>query len=328
MVILEIAVMSYAVTLWQKGLITIGDFVLLQTYLLSMIMRLWNFGRIIRRYYENMAEAEEMTEILVAEHEIQDIKMAKKLKLTNGQVRFEKVNFNYNQTRKIISNFDLTIKAKEKVAIIGSSGSGKSTLVNLLLRNHELSSGNIFIDDQKINRVTQESLWKNIALVNQDSILFHRSLQENIGYGQIKASNAEIIKAAKLAHANDFINNFPEKYQTYVGERGVKLSGGERQRVAIARAILKDAPILVLDEATSSLDSESEGLIQDALINLMKNKTVIVIAHRLSTIMKMDRILVLDQGQIAEQGTHKELIKKSNGLYKRLWEKQIGGFIS
>jgi ATP-binding cassette subfamily B protein len=165
-------------------------------------------------------------------------------------------------------------------------------------------------------------------LVNQDPILFHRTLKENIRYGQPRATDLEIKKAAKLAHADKFINDFPEAYQTYVGERGVKLSGGERQRVAIARSILKNSPILILDEATSSLDSESEEMIQDALANLMKDKTVIVVAHRLSTIMKMDRILVLDKGNIVEQGTHQVLIKKSGGLYKRLWEKQVGGFIA
>ncbi len=327
MILLEIGVMYYAILLWQKNILTIGDFVLLQSYLLNIIMRLWNFGRLVRKYYENMANAEEMTEILVAEHEIKDAKNAKTLKIIKGEIDWQEVNFNYNQTRHIIKNFNLKIKAKEKIALVGPSGSGKSTLINLLLRNYELASGNILIDEQKINKITQESLWQNISFVNQDPVLFHRTLQENIAYGKPEASFEEVVKAAKLAYADDFINSFSEKYQTFVGERGVKLSGGERQRVAIARAILKNAPILVLDEATSSLDSESEELIQAALANLMKNKTVIVIAHRLSTIMKMDRIVVLNQGQIVEQGTHKELTNKNGGLYKKLWEKQVGGFI-
>ncbi|MBT4849939.1 ABC transporter ATP-binding protein [Candidatus Parcubacteria bacterium] len=328
MMVLEIGIMYYAISLWQKGIISVGEFVLIQTYLITIMMRLWNFGRIIRKYYEAMAEAEEMTEILEQPHEIQDVKTAKVLKVKGGQIEFKKVSFAYNKTRKIISNFNLNIKAKEKIALIGPSGSGKSTLINLLLRNYDIDGGKILIDDQRIIGVTQDSLWKNISLVNQDPILFHRTLKENIRYGQPRATDLEIKKAAKLAHADKFINDFPEAYQTYVGERGVKLSGGERQRVAIARSILKNSPILILDEATSSLDSESEEMIQDALANLMKDKTVIVVAHRLSTIMKMDRILVLDKGNIVEQGTHQVLIKKSGGLYKRLWEKQVGGFIA
>ncbi|PIS04772.1 MAG: hypothetical protein COT81_04460, partial [Candidatus Buchananbacteria bacterium CG10_big_fil_rev_8_21_14_0_10_42_9] len=209
----------------------------------------------------------------------------------------------------------------------GHSGAGKSTIVNLLLRNHDLGHGNIKIDNQNIQSVTLESLWQNIGLVSQDPILFHRTLRENIRYGKPKATDGEVERAAKLAHSHEFIMEMPEGYDTYVGERGVKLSGGERQRIAIARAILKNAPILVLDEATSSLDSESEHLIQEALQVLMKNKTVIVIAHRLSTIMKMDRIVVLQEGQIIEQGSHQQLIRKKKGVYKALWERQVGGFI-
>lgn len=328
MMLLEIGVMYYAISLWQKEIINIGEFVLIQTYLITIMMRLWNFGRIIRKYYESMAEAEEMTEILETPHEIQDVKNAKTLKVVDGQIEFKEVNFSYHKTRKIISNLNLNIKAKEKIALIGPSGSGKSTVINLLLRNYDIDRGKILIDNQKIISVSQDSLWQNISLVNQDPILFHRTLKENICYGQPKAKNGEIIKAAKLAHADNFIKDFPEKYETYVGERGVKLSGGERQRIAIARAILKNAPILILDEATSSLDSESEGLIQDALANLMKDKTVIVVAHRLSTIMRMDRIIVFDKGKIVEQGTHQELIAKKRGLYNRLWKKQVGGFIA
>ncbi|MCD4760458.1 ABC transporter ATP-binding protein/permease [bacterium] len=327
MIALEIVIFYFAINLWQDGIITIGDSVLIQAYVLTLMMRLWNFGRIIRRYYSHMADAKEMTEILETPHEIQDVKNAKNLKVNQGQIEFNDISFSYCQTRRVINKFNLKIKPQEKVALVGPSGSGKSTIVNLLLRNYDLEKGKILIDGQKINHVTQEGLWKNIALVNQDTILFHRTLKENISYGQPKASDQEIIKAAKLANAHGFISKFPEIYKTYVGERGIKLSGGERQRVAIARAILKNAPILVLDEATSSLDSESEELIQDALANLMKDKTVMVIAHRLSTIMKMDRIIVLDKGKIIEQGTHQELIKKSGGLYKRLWEKQVGGFI-
>ncbi|MDD5749336.1 MAG: ABC transporter ATP-binding protein [Patescibacteria group bacterium] len=327
-VFLEVGIFYLAISLWQKGVITLGDFVLIQVYVINVFMRMWHFGRIIRRYYEYMADANEMTEVLTTAHEIVDSKKAKELQISKGEIEFKGVDFSYNKTRMVIKDFNLRVLPKEKVAIVGASGSGKSTLVNLLLRNYDLTKGKILLDGQPINKVKQESLWANIALVNQDPILFHRTLKENIKYGRPEATDEEVIKAAKLANAHDFILEFSDLYNTYVGERGVKLSGGERQRVAIARAILKNAPILVLDEATSSLDSESEGLIQDALANLMKNKTVIVIAHRLSTIMKMDRIVVLDSGQIVEQGNHQELINKKGGLYKKLWEKQVGGFIA
>jgi ATP-binding cassette subfamily B protein len=328
MIGLELGVMYYAVSLWEQGIISVGDFVLLQAYLLNIILRLWNFGRIIRKYYEALADAEEMTEVLEAPHEIQDIPDALSLSVRQGRIDFDGVIFSYNKTRRVIKKLDLRISAREKIALVGPSGSGKSTIINLLLRNYELTGGMIAIDGQRINSVSQESLWHNIALVNQDPILFHRTLRENIRYGNPGTNDDAIIQAAIQAHAHDFIQSLPDTYDTYVGERGVKLSGGERQRVAIARAILKNAPILVLDEATSSLDSESEELIQDALVNLMQNKTVIVIAHRLSTIMKMDRIIVLNDGAIVEEGSHQELINKQNGLYRRLWEKQVGGFIS
>ncbi|MBL7022147.1 ABC transporter ATP-binding protein [Patescibacteria group bacterium] len=327
MMVLEIGIMFYAISLWQDGFLTIGDFVLIQTYLITIINRLWSFGRVIRSYYEAMAEAREMTEILMTPHAVNDAKNAKPLNVSSGEIRFENVSFAYSKTRMVISDFDLTVKPNEKVALVGASGSGKSTIINLLTRAHDLDHGKIYIDGQKISNVTQDSLWQNISLVNQDPVLFHRTLMENIKYGRAEASNEDVYEAARLANAHKFIDEFTEGYDTYVGERGVKLSGGERQRVAIARAILKNAPILVLDEATSSLDSESEELIQDALANLMKDKTVIVIAHRLSTIMKMDRIVVIDRGKVLEEGTHQELIKKDKGLYKRLWEKQVGGFL-
>lgn len=326
MIFLEIGIFYIALKLWQKQILSVGDFVLIQAYLLTVFRQLWNFGRVIRRYYEHMADAKEMTEILETPHEIKDIKNAKKLIVNNGEVIFKNVIFSYHQTRRIFSNLNLQIKAGEKIALVGPSGSGKTTLINILLRAYDIEKGHIFIDKQKISRVTQESLWKNISLVPQDPILFHRNLIENMRYGRPKASNSEVIEAARLAHCDIFIENFPEKYNTYVGERGVKLSGGERQRIAIARAILKNAPILILDEATSSLDSESEELIQDALNTLMKNKTVIVIAHRLSTIIKMDRIIVFQDGKIIEEGNHRKLLNKKTGLYQKLWKKQICNF--
>jgi ATP-binding cassette subfamily B protein len=207
------------------------------------------------------------------------------------------------------------------------SGSGKSTLVKLLLRLHDIQKGKILVDGQDISKVTQESLRENISLVPQDPILFHRTLMENIRYGRFDATDTEVIEASKLAFCDKFIDKLHDGYATYVGERGIKLSGGERQRVAIARAILRNSPILILDEATSSLDSESEKYIQESLDRLTENKTVLVIAHRLSTIKEVDRIVVLDKGKIIEDGTHQELIKKKNGVYSRLWNIQVGGFI-
>jgi ATP-binding cassette subfamily B protein len=327
MVMLEVGVMFYAIHLWQINLLTVGTFVLIQTYIGSMISNLWNIGKIIMKFYESLANAEEMTEILLQDHEIKDISNAESLVVEAGGIEFKKVSFNYNETRSILKNFNLEVKPRERLAIIGPSGSGKTTIIKLIFRIHDLLSGKILIDGQDVSKVTQESLWQNVSLVPQDPMLFHRTLRENIRYGRPEATDDEIIMAAKAAHCHEFISQFPEGYDTFVGERGVKLSGGERQRVAIARAILKNAPILVMDEATSSLDSESELLIQDALDRLMKGKTVIVIAHRLSTIRKMDRIIVVDEGKVVEDGNHETLFKK-DGIYNKLWEIQAGGFDS
>ncbi|MBI2551898.1 ABC transporter ATP-binding protein [Candidatus Uhrbacteria bacterium] len=325
-IIVEFLLMYFAIRFWQRSELTVGDFVLIQSYLLGLINRLWDVGRHIRDLYESFADAEEITEIMNTVHEIRDVPAAKPLQVTAGKIEFSGVTFSYHKTRAVVRNLNLTITAGEKVALIGPSGAGKSTIVKLLLRFHDLDAGKILIDDQRINRVTQESLRLNVSLVPQEPILFHRTLMENIRYGRREASDAEVMAAAKLAHCDEFIREFPQKYETYVGERGIKLSGGERQRVAIARAILKNAPILILDEATSSLDSHSERLIQDALKRLMRGKTVIVIAHRLSTIRQMDRIVVLEGGRIIDEGTHDELLQRG-GLYAHLWELQAGGFL-
>jgi len=327
MISLELGIFYAALIFWSQGKLTIGDFALIQMYLVQIFHRVWEFGRNIRHIYEALSDAAEMTAILETPHEIKDIPRAKKIQVSKGVIEFRDTTFYYHQTRPILENFNLTIRPREHVAIIGPSGAGKTTIVKLILRMYDLSSGGILIDGQDIAKVTQESLWQSVSYVPQDPILFHRPLIDNIRYGLPSATDREVIKAAKLAHCHEFISQFPDGYNTYVGERGVKLSGGERQRVAIARAILRNAPILVLDEATSSLDSESEELIQDALDKLMAGKTVIIIAHRLSTIRKMDRIIVVDEGCIIEQGSHQDLLAQNSGIYKKLWRLQAGGFI-
>jgi len=325
-VIVEFLLFYYAIIYWKEGTITVGTFVLIQVYIIGLAQRLWDFGRIIRTAYQGYADSQEMVDILVTPHEIQDIKDAQPLTISSGEIIFSDATFQYSPTQIAFDHVDLRIPAGQKVALIGHSGAGKSTLVKLLLRLHDLTGGTISIDGQDIQKGTQKSLRESMSLVPQDPILFHRTLMENIRYGRRDATDAEVISAAKLAHCDDFIDMLPEKYHTYVGERGVKLSGGERQRVAIARAILKNAPILVLDEATSSLDSHSESLIQDALDKLMKEHTTLVIAHRLSTIRKMDRIIVLDKGKIVEDGSHEELLAKK-GIYSELWDHQSGGYM-
>jgi ATP-binding cassette subfamily B protein len=326
--VLEVGIFYFSVVLWKQGTFSIGDFVLIQAYLLKIMDEIWGFGRVIRQAYEAVSDANEMTETFLTSLEIEDTPGAKELKITEGVIDYDDVSFCYIDKCDIFKSLNFTISSGEKLAFIGSSGAGKSTLIKLLLRMHNLSGGRILIDGQDISQVTQESLWRNISLVPQDPILFHRSLKENIRYGRPEATDKEIIEASKKARCHDFIIKQENGYDTLVGERGIKLSGGERQRVAIARAILRNAPILVLDEATSSLDSESESLIQEALDELMKGKTVLMIAHRLSTIRKADRILVIEDGGIIESGKHEELIKKKKGIYAKLWQLQAGGFIA
>ena len=327
MIIVELVIFYYAIKFWERDLITVGTFVLIQVYILGLSNRLWDFGRIIRNIYESFADSKEMVEILEMPYEIKDIPTAKDLKVTKGEIEFKNVNFAFNQTRNVLDDINLRINNGEKVALIGPSGAGKSTIVKLLLRMYDLTSGTIEIDGQNIKEATQNSLRQNISLVPQDPVLFHRTLMDNIRYGRENATDEEVMEASKLAHCDEFIQELPLKYETFVGERGIKLSGGERQRVAIARAILKNAPILILDEATSSLDSHSESLIQDALEKLMHGKTSIVIAHRLSTIRKMDKVIVIKDGKVAEEGSHEELTKREEGIYKNLWELQAGGFL-
>lgn len=328
MIALEVGILYVALELWQLGLIEVADFVLVQLYMFEIFHQVWPFGRNVRDFYEAFADAEEMTEILLEKHEVRDKKGARKFRISSGRIGFENVSFTYSEADDhVIEDFDLTIKSGQKVALIGPSGGGKTTITKLLLRFYDIQKGKIVIDGQNIANVTQESLRGAMALVPQDPILFHRTLMENIRYGRKSASDEEVIAASKMAFCHDFIQQFPKGYKTYVGERGVKLSGGQRQRVAIARAILSNAKILILDEATSSLDSESEMLIQKALDNLVKNKTTIVIAHRLSTVMSADRILVLQDGKIVEDGRHSDLINKKGSMYGKMWDLQVGGYI-
>jgi ATP-binding cassette subfamily B multidrug efflux pump len=285
----------------------------------------------VRGVFENIGVIQESMDTIARPHGILDAPEARPLRVTRGAIRFEGVTFHYGREEGVFEDLDLSIRPGEKVGIVGASGAGKSTIISLLLRLHDLEGGRILVDGQDIARVTQDSLRRQIAVVTQDTSLLHRSIRDNIAYGRLDATDEEIERAARLAHAHAFIASLEDHhgkrgYDARVGERGVKLSGGQRQRIAIARVILKDAPILVLDEATSALDSEVEAAIQDALSTLMEGKTVIAVAHRLSTIAALDRLVVLDEGRIIEEGSHAELLRRG-GLYARLWRRQSGGFL-
>ncbi|MDB5166471.1 MAG: transporter-related protein [Candidatus Saccharibacteria bacterium] len=318
-------------TIWlvdrDPSLLATGIFAF--SYTITLSNRLFAVGSMVRGFEESLLQAEPISRALNEDHEVKDAPDASKLAVAAGAVRFSDVEFHYADSSAenvVFERLNLDIRPGEKVGLVGPSGGGKSTITKLLLRFEDIQRGTIEIDGQDIAQVTQQSLRDAIAYVPQESLLFHRTIKENIGYGRPDASDADIIRAAKDAVAHEFIMGLPDGYETIVGERGIKLSGGQRQRIAIARAILKDAPIIVLDEATSALDSESEVAIQNALWRLMEGRTAIVIAHRLSTIQRMDRIVVLDKGDISEQGSHKDLLK-SEGLYARLWAHQSGGFM-
>ena len=331
-----------ALLLWTRGQVTVGT--------VAMALPLaWQIVNIsgwvawqVTAIFENIGVVQEGMMTIARPITLTDPPQAKALVVVRGEIVFEEVRFHYGRTisaveagrpapHAVLEGFSLTVRPGEKIGLIGRSGAGKSTVVNLLLRFFDLEAGRILIDGQDIAAVSQESLRAQISVVTQDTSLLHRSIRDNIRYGRPDSGDAEVIEAARLAHADEFIRDLVDwrerrGYDAQVGERGVKLSGGQRQRVAIARVILRNAPILVLDEATSALDSEVEAAIQSSLGTLMAGKTVIAIAHRLSTIARMDRLVVLDRGRIAEQGTHDELLRR-NGLYAALWQRQSGGFI-
>ena len=326
--VIKIGAIAFAVYAAQNDLVSVASVYLIITYTGSVAHELWNMNGIMRNYNRIIGNANDMVEILQTPTTLID-KSDSKLEVTSGEISMDKITFTHDEGQgdTLFHDFSLDIKPGEKIGLVGASGSGKTTLTKLLLRFADIDSGKITIDGQDISEVTQASLRAKIAYVPQEPLLFHRSVRENIAYGRPDATDAEIEEAAKKAGAYDFIIGLKDGFDTMVGERGIKLSGGQRQRVAIARAILKDAPILVLDEATSALDSESEALIQKSLKTLMENRTSIVIAHRLSTIAKLDRIIVLKNGKIVEDGSHDELINKKRGVYAKLWARQSGGFI-
>ena len=319
------AILGAALLLWARGLASVGDitFALTLFFLLKGYLR--DVGMHVRNLQRSVNDMEELVTLDAAPLGIEDEPDAPPIVIDQGDIRFENMTFRYGDhadERALYENLTLRIAPGERVGLVGHSGSGKTTLIKLIQRLYDVTGGRITIDGQDIARVQQASLRSQIAIVQQEPVLFHRSLAENIAYARPGATHAEIERAARLASAHDFIRELPHGYDTLVGERGVKLSGGERQRVAIARAFLANAPILIFDEATSSLDSESEVLIQQAMERLMEGRTTVVVAHRLSTVRALDRLLVLERGRVAEEGTHDALVRRENGLYRRLFERQ------
>ncbi|KGY13191.1 multidrug ABC transporter ATP-binding protein [Vibrio tubiashii] len=329
--LLLLSIAATSVMLWLDASVTIGAIAVgISIALRVQGMSKWIMWE-VSSLFENIGTVVDGMNTISNEVEVKDAPNAKQLEIKQGAIEFDNVQFNYSDEKSVFSNLNLNIKPGEKVGIVGRSGAGKSTLVNLLLRFFDVNSGTIRIDGQDISKVEQESLRQHIGMITQDTSLLHRSIKENILYGDPDASMDDLIAAAKQAHAHDFIQELKDEngnkaYNVEVGERGVKLSGGQRQRVAIARVLLKNAPILIMDEATSALDSEVESAIQENLEALMEGKTVIAIAHRLSTIAALDRLIVMDQGKVIEQGSHKELLEL-NGVYAQLWKHQTGGFL-
>ncbi len=321
---LETIAVYTAIILWLDGSITTGTIVLVQAYIIRLVGGLLHVGQRVTWFIQEGTRAYEMIEILETDIGVKNPSNPNKIEVTQGEIVFDKVHFQYSEENSdVLKSFSLKIKSGEKIGLVGPSGAGKSTITKILLRFIDVKKGSVKIDNQSIDAVNQEDLRDKIAYVPQDALLFHRTIKENIAYGKPDANMKDIVSACKKARIHNFINKLPKKYDTMVGERGIKLSGGEKQRIAIARAILKNAPILVLDEATSSLDTVSEVAIKDALRELMKGKTTLVIAHRLSTVRELDRIIVLNGGKIVEEGSHKQLLNKK-GFYASLWNHQTG----
>lgn len=330
--LLVFSITAVSIMLWIDNVLSVGAIAIAISLALRVNgMSHWIMWE-ISSLFENLGTVTDGMNTLAKPITINDNPNATELKVTQGSIKFDGVNFHYGENKGVINDLNLEIKPGEKIGLVGRSGAGKSTLVNLLLRFHDIESGSITIDGHDLRDVTQDSLRSQIGMVSQDTSLLHRSIRDNIKYGRPDASDDELFAATQQAQAHEFIETLTDSYgskgyDAQVGERGVKLSGGQRQRIAISRVLLKDAPLLILDEATSALDSEVEAAIQDSLDELMEGKTVIAIAHRLSTIAAMDRLLVMDQGKIVEQGTHQELVQLG-GIYAQLWNHQTGGFIS
>lgn len=329
--LLPVLLIGSTVYLWNAGAATEGDIVAAGAVAIRIAQMTGWVSFTLMAIYSNVGEIENGMKTLTRPDRVEDVAGAAQLTVTEGAITFDELSFAYGRDVGGVRDVSLAIKSGEKLGIVGASGAGKSTLVSLLLRLYETEKGRILIDDQDISRITQDSLRSQIGMVTQETAMFNRSARENIAYGKPDATEDQIIAASRKAEAHDFIElladgNGREGYDAYLGERGVKLSGGQRQRIALARAILKDAPILVLDEATSALDSEVEAAIQSALSRVMDGKTVLAIAHRLSTLAEMDRIIVMAQGEIVEQGSHEDLLAKG-GLYAQFWSRQSGGFI-
>jgi ATP-binding cassette, subfamily B, bacterial len=324
--ILKIGTLYYALLLWSRGSISVAEFVMAATTALLIINEARNLSRRFLDFFEYVGNVTNGVQTIVRSHEIVDLPGALPAHITRGAIELQHVNFAYEGGATVFRDLSVRIAPGQRVGLVGYSGSGKSTFVSLILRLYEPQSGRILIDGTDVRQVTQESLHAHLGLIPQDPSLFHRSLMDNIRYGRQGASDAQVVAAARKAHAHDFIQNVPGGYAALVGERGIKLSGGQRQRIAIARVVLKDAPILILDEATSSLDSVTERAIQETLSDLMRDRTVLVVAHRLSTIAHLDRILVFDAGRIVEDGSHAQLLA-AGGLYETLWTRQAGGFL-
>jgi ATP-binding cassette, subfamily B, bacterial len=324
--LLKVLVLYHALQLWAAGAIDVGSFVMATSLSLLVIADVRGLSRRFLDLFENIGNIQNGVNTLLKPHDVVDAASARTEQLAAGKIEFRDVHFEYLAGRPIFQALNVTIAAGQHVGLVGFSGSGKTSFVQLLLRQYDLQKGRILIDDHDIAELQQASLHSQVGLIPQEPQLFHRSLLENIRYGRIEASDEEVFEAAKLAHAHDFISAMQHGYTSLVGERGVKLSGGQRQRVAIARVLLKGAPVVVLDEATSSLDSVTEQAIQETFEGVLRGKTVLVIAHRLSTIARLDRILVMHNGAIIEDGSHEQLLQR-RGHYHRMWTMQSGGFL-